>query len=272
MVWAPRAYKRWSSNCRSHSGVTIPVKSILGWCVWLVFAWFHSAQFASAQEPGSFSPPLVAPLTTEQVVHNLIEMNSARAEALLAYEGTRTYRLVYRGFPRRSSAEMVVKVRYRSPATKEFTIVSQNGSRWVIDKVFSRLLAGEKEALTPENARRTALDRENYKFILQNYENKPGDPLYILSVQPRSNAKFLYRGQIWVNGTHFAVVRIEAEPAKNPSFWIKHTDIEHVYIKVGDFWLPSYDHSVSQGRLGGDADLTIEYNDYKITDATPLKR
>ena len=167
MVWAPRANERWSSNCRSHGGVTIPVKPILGWCVLLVLA-FHSAQFASAQEPRSLSPPLVAPLTVEQVVHNLIEMNSARAEALLAYEGKRTYRLMYRGFPRRSSAEMVVKVRYRSPATKEFTIVSQNGSRWVIDKVFSRLLAGEKEALTPENTRRTALDCKNYKFILKN--------------------------------------------------------------------------------------------------------
>jgi len=115
---------------RQVGGVTIPVKPILCWCVLLAFASFHSAQFASAQEPRSFSPPLVTPLTAEQVVHNLIEMNSARAEALLAYEGTRTYRWVYRGFPRRSSADMVVKVRYRSPATKEFTIVSQQAASW----------------------------------------------------------------------------------------------------------------------------------------------
>jgi hypothetical protein len=272
MVWAPRAYETLVFHCRPHNSVATPVKPVLGCCVLLVFASLHSAQFASAQEPGSFSPPLVAPLTAEQVVRNLIEMNSARAEALLAYEGTRTYRLVYRGFHRRSSAEMVVKVRYRSPATKEFTIVSQNGSRWIVDTVFGRLLAGEKEALRPENVRRTALDRENYKFILQSYENSLGDPQYVFSVQPRSNDKFLYRGQIWVDGTHFAVARIKVEPAKNPSFWIKHTDIEHLYIKIGGFWLPSYDHSVSQLRLGGNADLTIEYNDYKITDATPLKR
>ena len=118
MVWAPRAYETLVVHCRPHNSVAIPVKPILGCCVLLVFASLHSAQFASAQEPGSFSPPLVAPLTAEQVVRNLIEMNSARAEALLAYEGTRTYRLVYRGFPRRSNAEMVVKVKYRSPANE----------------------------------------------------------------------------------------------------------------------------------------------------------
>ena len=40
--------------------------------------------------------------------------------------------------------------------------------------------------------------------------------------------------------------RIEAEPAKNPSFWIKKTDIHHEYVKVGDFWLPADNKSVSK--------------------------
>jgi hypothetical protein len=43
-----------------------------------------------------------------------------------------------------------------------------------------------------------------------------------------------------------------------------------MYSKIGEFWLPSHDHSVSQIRLGGDADLTIDYFDYKTTGATSL--
>ncbi len=40
-------------------------------------------------------------------------------------------------------------------------------------------------------------------------------------VEPQTNNKLLFRGRIWVDAEDFAVVRIEAVPAKNPSFWTK---------------------------------------------------
>jgi hypothetical protein len=92
--------------------------------------------------------------------------------------------------------------------------------------------------------------------------------MYVLSVEPRTKDKFLYRGRIWVDAEDFAVVRIKAEPAKNPSFWTRNTEIEHVYVKVSDFWLPAHNHSVSKIRLGGRADFTIEYKDYQVTGAS----
>jgi hypothetical protein len=42
---------------------------------------------------------------------------------------------------------------------------------------------------------------------------------YVLRVSPKSRSKYVYRGKVWVDGTDFAVRRIEAEPAQNPSFW-----------------------------------------------------
>jgi hypothetical protein len=66
-------------------------------------------------------------------------------------------------------------------------------------------------------------------------------------------------------------VRIEGEPAKNPSFWIKKTEVKHRYIKVNDFWLPAENRTESVIRLGGKATLSIEYKDYKITKAAPLR-
>lgn len=227
-------------------------------------------QPASAQEaqPALSTPP--APLDAEQVVENLVRMNRQRAQELRAYQGSRTYHLDYRGFPGSRSAQMVVAVKYRSPETKEFTVQSQTGSQLIIDRVFKKLLESEKEALERENQRRTALNTDNYAFTLVGYESTAAGSKYILAVQPKVKSKFLYRGRIWVDGSDFAVTRIEAEPAKNPSFWIKNTEIEHVYIKVDDFWLPQRNHSVSRIRLGGQANLTIDYTDYQITDANPL--
>ncbi len=211
-------------------------------------------------------------LTAEQVVQHLVRMNAERAEALQAYEGTRVYRLDYRGFPGGRRAEMVVRVKYRSPLTKEFTVVSATGSKLVIEKVFQKLLQAEKEALRKDNERLVALDSENYTFKLLGFEpNTPQNgSLYAVSVEPKTKNKFLYRGTIWIDGKDFAVVRIKAAPAKNPSFWTKHNQIEHEYIKLGDFWLPAHNHSVSTVRFGGRADLTIDYTNYEITDGQPL--
>ena len=66
------------------------------------------------------------------------------------------------------------------------------------------------------------------------------------------------------------MVRIEAEPAKNPSFWTKETKIEQVYAKVGEFWLPVSNRSSSAIRLGGNAYFTIDYQNYQVKSATPL--
>jgi len=93
----------------------------------------------------------------------------------------------------------------------------------------------------------------------------------MLAVEPRRKDKFLYEGRIWIDAQDFAVVRLEAKPAKDPSFWTRSSLIEQVYTKVGQFWLPLRNHSVSAVRLGGTADLTIQYKDYRIGSAEQVK-
>ncbi|HXA84361.1 MAG TPA: hypothetical protein VNZ47_04755 [Candidatus Dormibacteraeota bacterium] len=211
-------------------------------------------------------------LKAEQVVENLVRMNLQRAQALQAYESTRTYRLEYKGFPGGRSAEMVVNMKYRAPGTKEFEIVSQTGSKMLIDRVFKKLMEGEKDAFEEENQKRIAMNQENYEFTLVGYEPGPRGGSYVLSVKPRTRNKYLFQGKIWVDDEQFAIVRMEGEPAKNPSFWIKGTRIETLYVNVNDFWLPAHNHSVTAVRLGGHADFSIEYTDYRITGASPYKK
>jgi hypothetical protein len=224
-------------------------------------------QPASAQQPDSVPIANPAPLTTEQVVYNLTQMNLHRAQALRAYQGTRTYRIEYQGFPGTRSAEMVVKLKYLSPGKKEFVIQSETGSKLIIDKVLKNLLEAEQEELAPEIQRRSALTEDNYRFRLIGHGGGLSAGTYVLQVEPRRKDKFLYRGRIWVDAGDFAVVRLEAEPTKNPSFWTRKAAIVQVYTKVSDFWLPARNHSITAIRLGGHADLTVEYKDYEITDA-----
>ena len=169
----------------------------------------------------------------------------------------------YRGFPSDRSAQMVVNMDYHAPNSKQFSVVSESGSKFIIDHVFNKLLEGEQEAGNEENRRQSALTTENYDFTLAAYETSADGGRYVLNLTPRTKNKFLYRGKIWVDAKDFAVRRIEGEPGKNPSFWIKKTDVKHRYVKVGDFWLPAENRTESVIRLGGVAYLFVEYKDYK---------
>ena len=234
-----------------------------------VFLLLHSTAHAQvANESGSSLKS--SPLPLDEIVRNLQERNTQRAAALESFVGTRVYRMQYRGLPSDHDAEMVVNVTYHAPAAKQFTIVSQSGSKFIVDHIFSKLLDGEQEAASDENRRRTALSTENYDFTLAGYEESPEGGRYVLNLLPKVKTKFVYQGKIWVDAKDFAVVRIEGEPGKNPSFWIKKTEIAHRYVKVNDFWLPAENHTESLIRLGGRAILSIEYKDYKITASTPL--
>jgi len=213
--------------------------------------------------------PALPSLTAGQIVKNLEEKNQERASALREFQGTRVYRMEYQGFPSNRDAEMVVNVMFHAPAKKEFAVVSETGSKFIISHVFKKLLEGEQEAGSEENRRRTALNTTNYDFALVGTEASSIDPQYILSVAPKTANKFLYRGKIWVDAKDFAVTRIDAEPAKNPSFWIKKNQLQHKYKKVGEFWLPEENRTESWIRLGGRAVLTIEYKDYKVSSTQP---
>src|ERR1700692_1892192 len=158
-----------------------------------------------------------APLSVNEIVDNLVRKDEERARLLAHYESTRIYRLSYHGFPGDRSAEMKVEATYDRPSTKNFKVISQSGSKLIVDRVFKRLLDSEKEAADPEVHAKTMLNRKNYDIALTGFERSATGIQYVLTVEPKNKSKYVYRGKVWVDGTDFAVTRIDAEPAQNPS-------------------------------------------------------
>ena len=149
---------------------------------------------------------------------------------------------------------MLVEVQYLAPGTKNFKVRSSAGSKLIVERVFKKLLEAEEDALSKDGQpRSTALNRDNYDFKMVGFEGSPSHSIYVLAVEPRTKSKFLYRGKLWVDANDFAVVRIEAEPSKNPSFWTKNNEIEQLYTKVNDFWLPEQEITASPRSGWGDA-------------------
>jgi hypothetical protein len=92
------------------------------------------AQHVIAQQPVAARADKPDSLGAQQIVQNLVQMNLRRLHALNTYQGTRTYRVEYRGFAGPRSAEMIVDVKYRSPGMKEFVVQSATGSKLLIDQ------------------------------------------------------------------------------------------------------------------------------------------
>jgi hypothetical protein len=212
---------------------------------------------------------VLADLTPTQIVERMVEHNQFQTSALKHYRALRHYEVEYRGFGNRIAAKMEVEVSYDAATGKSFRIVSQSGSGLLCDKVLKRAVESEKEASQDRGS--TALTEANYRFHPGGSESVAGRPAYILDVEPLTASKFLYRGRIWVDAADFAVVKMETEPAKSPSFWIARTLIHYTSARTDGFWLPEQVRSDTKVRIGGTAVLNINYGTYAVVPEPPTQ-
>jgi hypothetical protein len=218
--------------------------------------------FAGVARPENPNIALPATLAAPEIVAQMLRHNRAQSEQLKHYQELRHYQVQYKGFSANLVGKMDVSVTFDAATGKSFRIVSQSGSKLLCDKVLKKAVDSEVEAAHDQDA--TALTPANYKFELAGIETVEGRPAYVLTVVPVTNSKFLYRGKIWVDAADFALARIKAEPAKNPSFWIQRPQITFSSTKTGDFWLPTSNRSETKVRVGGTAVFTIDYGTYQI--------
>jgi hypothetical protein len=219
----------------------------------------------SAQGANSLSG-VGSKLTAPQIVSEMDHQNKRRLDELRHYHSVRHYDVSYKGLAK-IAAGLVVEVDYDAATGKTFRVVSQSGSKLLVDKVLKRLVESEQDAGGDKHA--TALTQANYEFKLEGIEDVGDRPAYILAVEPKVSSKYLYRGKVWVDTADFAVAKIAAEPAKNPSFWISKTAIDHKYVRIDGFWLPAQNRSESKVRVGGNAVLSIDYGKYQV-ESKPL--
>lgn len=241
------------------------MKTLIQLGVTVALAFFLLARVASAQNVDSS-------LSTDEVVVRVLERDAQREAEMGGYTATRRYLVVHK----KTRAEMKVEVSCAADGVKEFKILSEEGSYPIRTMVLHRMLREETEASRPETRRITRITPGNYDFRLVGKDVIDGRPAYVLQVTPKHDNKYLIDGRIWVDAEDYSIVRIEGRPAKNPSFWTRSVHFVHIYQKVGPFWLAASTHSISEVRIYGSAEVTIESSDYvtrkaadRISNANP---
>ena len=243
--------KKWSV-CPTRVREWVPKADVL---FGIVAAVLTAGSLSCLGQSGLFDP---AP---DEIVRRMVQQSELRAERLKHFTSLRHYHIEFHGLGKSLAADMHVHASYALGLGKTFQVIDESGSHLLLDHVLKKLLETEQDDSRQQKA---ALTPSNYNFEFQGKTSEDGRTLYVFAVEPKVRNKLVYRGRIWVDAADYAVVRVEAQPAENLSFWIKKTEIQHVYAKNGEFWLPEANRSESKIRLGGSAVLTIDYGTYQF--------
>ena len=208
----------------------------------------------------SGSPPS---LTADEIVQRMIQADHDRLAGLAGYSGLRHYRFDNKNYGKH--AEMTVRMSCGSDGIKTFEVVAESGSRFVRNHIIRKMIEAEEESSQKGERKESRIIPDNYDFRLLAAEVSDGRDSYVLEIIPKKPTKFAICGRIWVDAEDFAIARIEGQPAKNPSFWIRSAQVEQRYGRTGQFWLPALNHSTADARVFGSTDLVIEYSDYKTS-------
>jgi hypothetical protein len=213
------------------------------------------------------SYPQTMPANADAIVSKMMEADAQRQCAMSGYTAVRRYSASNHN----RHAEMVVQVLADEKGAKQFTVTSEQGSGAIRKHVFIKMLSEEAEASKYGSRGSTRLIPANYQFVLRGKDMLETGPAYVFDVTPKTLNKYLIEGKIWIDANDYSIVRVEGQPARSPSFWVRSVHFTHTYQKVGQFWLASSTHSVSDIKIFGTSELTIENSSYKlrVPDASP---
>jgi hypothetical protein len=202
--------------------------------------------------------------TAEEIVARMMTKNEVRRADLVGYSSERTYRVEYKGTGGEHHAEIQVRAEYLEGGQKRLTVIEESGSKVICQRVLRKMVEGEQEASEKANRMQMMLSPQNYNIELAGEESIDGVQAWVLQVSPKVDSKFTYRGRVWVSASDYAVIRVQGEPARSPSWWISKASFDWRYERHGEFWLPEKSVAVSHVRIGGDATLMIEYGEYHV--------
>jgi hypothetical protein len=148
---------------------------------------------------------------------------------------------------------VTAEVTFVPPHSKTFSIRHSSGSG-LGERLVRRMLEGETKIVEDYGA--TDISPDNYDFHFVGEEVVNDQRCYLFTLLPKRNDKTLLRGKMWVDANSYLLRRIEAEPAKGPSWWLRDVRIMFHYGDVRGMWLQTSSEFTTNVRLFGQHTIT----------------
>lgn len=212
----------------------------------------------------------VAPPSLDIVLARMTEARAVNQSRLRPYVVTRSYVLVGKDEDNKKS-EVTAEVSFVPPSSKKYSITQTEGSS-LGERIVRRMLDGETQIVKDYGA--TDFTTANYDFRMVGEEELDGNSCYVIELSPKRRDKTLLRGNIWIDSGTYRIRRMEAEPAKSPSWWLRDVRVAFSYGNVDGMWLQTSSEFTTSVRIFGRHTMTshdVKYEPGDRTTATALQ-
>jgi hypothetical protein len=160
-----------------------------------------------------------------------------------------TVRRDYQLFDKRweSKAQVVARISFVPPDQLRYEIESSRGG--LGEKILRDMLDREMEAV--RGVGQKELSTQNYDFSLDGEETVDGRRCHVLALRPKREERNLIRGRALVDAETYHILRLEGEPVKSPSWWIRDVHITMRFAEVDGRWMRTLTYAVANVRFRG---------------------
>jgi hypothetical protein len=213
-------------------------------------------------------PPAPAQSTAPPNENIIAEMTQARAlnrTHFRPYIVSRDYKLFEGADHTQAKSRVMAEITVVPPEFKKYAIENTNGSG-LGEKIVRKVLDGEVAVARDSSS--TDITRDNYDFLFVREEELNGQRCYVLELMPRRKSKNLLHGTIWVDANTYLPHRVEGEPSRTPSWWLKDVHVVLLYGYVGGMWIQTSSQATANVRILGQSTMVSQDLRYQIDDLT----
>lgn len=200
--------------------------------------------------PGAGVP---LPRSSDAAGAALVERFLAREdEPLTSYSGVRCLEASNQRF--KATGSMQVAVTQSPERGLEWTILREEGSGYIRNKVLKKALEGERDMIARGEPARAALSLDNYEIALHApAEAAAEDGLGTMRLQlvPRRKDVLLVRGSVLITDPEADLLEVQGQLARTPSWWTTKVDVVRTYGRVAGVRVPVEMSSTAQVRIAG---------------------
>ncbi|MFZ0394463.1 MAG: sigma-E factor regulatory protein RseB domain-containing protein [Terracidiphilus sp.] len=184
---------------------------------------------------------------------------------VLGYTVTERYTVFRNGDEAHPAAEMSVETTYTQNAGKSYRILSEDGPALLRKEVLERALENEKSLNQPANRIHELITSANYSMTVTGKAQVDGRDCLVVTIAPRQNAAYLFKGRIWVDERTEDIVRLDGVATQSASLLTGPAQVVRSYATVDGFPMATHASATVSSWLLGPTRVEIEYTGYAVT-------
>ena len=184
----------------------------------------------------------------QTIVSHLEDAQQNNPARYRPYVLTREYKFYHGEASSEAKSEVVAEVSFVPPNRKSFEILNTRGSGRGTSVVKHIL---ESEAELAKDVTTNEVSRHNYDFALAGQAAVNGRNCYVLTLKPKRDERSLFNGKVFVDAQSYRILKLEGQPSRSPSWWLKTTYITLLFGDVDGLWLPVATNGTSELRMFG---------------------